>query len=642
VSHNIALAELDCFNNQLTSLDVSHNIALAELDCFNNQLTSLDVSQNAALTTLNCYYNQLTSLDVTHNTALTKLNCFSNLLTALDVSKNKLLTKLACKGNQLTTLDVSQNTELTELNCSDCQLTSLNVSGCTALTWLTCSGNKLTSLDVSDCKKLNYLYVELNRISMEAMDALIESLPKKNANESGGSFYALDSYNANFYGDLSYLPEMNFLTKEQVAAAKKKGWITYKNNKEYEGSEDLTGLLFTAKTKEGVDVIYQVTDAAEKLCQVGVERTNNRVFFAVEPQTTTLEIPEEVNGYKVTAIGADAFSNCEKLKNITMPNSVVSIGKNAFRQCYSLESIIIPSSVENIGSTAFCECNNLRSIYSEIVAPFDIAVSVFQGYDYDTWTFTNTPIYTEATLYVPEGSKEKYESAQGWNLFDKIVETGLGVVEEGQTIDFGTVINEGVDINGYLVDHIYICVSNSNGSYNAGDGCVVVTKATDDSAIDGKDIFGEDFKDGYTGIVFKVPSGEGTVKVDAATTGSMTLKVKIGSNEPIARTVEGRQTLSYPYIVSEDTYVYIYGGMNAVGAKGMKKAADEDALKIYGIEVTSGTDGIEDIKDVRLKMKDSPVYNLSGQRVISSPSGRSGGLPTKGIYIINGKKMVVK
>ena len=207
---------------------------------------------------------------------------------------------------------------------------------------------------------------------------------------------------------------------------------------------------------------------------------------------------------------------------------------------------------------------------------------------------------------------------------------------------FVNVLDEGSSIYDNAVGNIYYSIRSDDGSYDPAEGCIIVTKPTDDAAIDGKDIFGEDFKDGYTGIVFKVPAGEGTVKVEAETTGSMVLKVKIGSNEPIASTVESRQILSFPYSVSEDTYVYIYGGMNTAGAKGMRKAAGEDALKIYGIEVASGTDGIEAVKDERLKMKDSPVYNLNGQRVISSPSGRPGGVPTKGIYIINGKKMVVK
>ena len=56
-------------------IDLSNNNALTNLDCSNNQLTSLDVSQNIALTNLYCYNNQLTSLDVSNNTALTDLYC---------------------------------------------------------------------------------------------------------------------------------------------------------------------------------------------------------------------------------------------------------------------------------------------------------------------------------------------------------------------------------------------------------------------------------------------------------------------------------------------------------------------------------------------------------------------------------------
>ncbi len=97
--------------------------------------------------------------------------------------------------------------------------------------------------------------------------------------------------------------------------------------------------------------------------------------------------------------------------------------------------------------------------------------------------------------------------------------------------------------------------------------------------------------------------------------------------------LEGKLKVSFPYSVSEEAYVYIYGGMNTAGAKGMRKAAGTDALKIYGIEVTSGTDGIEAIKDEKYNMNDSPIYNLSGQRVEK---------PTKGVFIQNGKKVLVK
>ena len=69
---------LNCYNNQLTSLNVSGSAALDTLYCNQNQLTSLDLSTNTALTYLNCGTNQLTSLDVSNNTALIHLDCNSN------------------------------------------------------------------------------------------------------------------------------------------------------------------------------------------------------------------------------------------------------------------------------------------------------------------------------------------------------------------------------------------------------------------------------------------------------------------------------------------------------------------------------------------------------------------------------------
>ena len=80
-----ALTYLDCYYNQLTSLDVSNNTALTYLYCSQNQLTNLDVSNNTALVILNCKHNNLTSLDVSGAPALTQLDCAGNSLASLDV-----------------------------------------------------------------------------------------------------------------------------------------------------------------------------------------------------------------------------------------------------------------------------------------------------------------------------------------------------------------------------------------------------------------------------------------------------------------------------------------------------------------------------------------------------------------------------
>ncbi|MBR3434969.1 MAG: hypothetical protein IKG88_03665, partial [Bacteroidales bacterium] len=231
IEYFTALKELECYNNQLTSLDVSNNTALTTLGCDGNKLTELDVSNNAALTYLYCNDNQLTSLDVSKNTALDALRCSNNQLTSLDVSNNTALYDLDCYNNQLTSLDVSGCTELTTLECYINQLTFLSVSGCTALTWLKCYQNQLTTLDVSGCTALTwlrcynnqlttlvvsnntalrYLYCYENQIRGAGMATLINSLPEV----TNGIFAVYDSEGT----------EGNEITTVQVAAAEKKCW----------------------------------------------------------------------------------------------------------------------------------------------------------------------------------------------------------------------------------------------------------------------------------------------------------------------------------------------------------------------------------------------------------------------------------
>ena len=101
VEHFYKLTQLNCENNRLSSLDVSKITTLKALYCSENRLTGLDVSKNTALTMLYCYDNKLTSLDVSKNTELAALYCYDNKLTSLDLTNNKALVSLSCYLNQI-------------------------------------------------------------------------------------------------------------------------------------------------------------------------------------------------------------------------------------------------------------------------------------------------------------------------------------------------------------------------------------------------------------------------------------------------------------------------------------------------------------------------------------------------------------
>ena len=103
------LLELNCDNNQLTSLDVSKNTKLVKLICSKNALTSLNTSHNPLLKKLDIYNNKITSIDVSQNTELETLYIGRNPIETLNVKNNVKLMELQSELNNLTSIDLSNN-----------------------------------------------------------------------------------------------------------------------------------------------------------------------------------------------------------------------------------------------------------------------------------------------------------------------------------------------------------------------------------------------------------------------------------------------------------------------------------------------------------------------------------------------------
>lgn len=150
LSHNKKLSYINCIYNKLEELDVSELPLLEKFACDGNKLQSIDVSENKKLKDFSCKENSLGTLNVSQNTELERLVCGHNNLTELDVSENKKLKQLWCYENKLSNLDLGNQTELEVLSCGDNPLSVLDVGANTNLEKLFVSNTNLTSLDATN------------------------------------------------------------------------------------------------------------------------------------------------------------------------------------------------------------------------------------------------------------------------------------------------------------------------------------------------------------------------------------------------------------------------------------------------------------------------------------------------------------
>ena len=75
-----------------------------------------------------------------------------------------------------------------------------------------------------------------------------------------------------------------------------------------------------------------------------------------------VSVPEEIEGYPITAIGSKAFHQSFNLEKIFIPSGVVSIGPQAFSSCSSLREVTLPNTLKSIGNKAFSNCKSLTSL----------------------------------------------------------------------------------------------------------------------------------------------------------------------------------------------------------------------------------------------------------------------------------------
>lgn len=131
---------------------------------------------------------------------------------------------------------------------------------------------------------------------------------------------------------------------------------TTENNQSDSSSSDETSSTDENNTEDDENVLK--TDDGFKYTVEDDEVT----IKGYEGSKTTLTIPSEIDGKKVTKIGANAFDSNTSITSVEIPESVTTMNEGAFANCTALSTVNLPSKLKTISYGLFASCSNLTKI----------------------------------------------------------------------------------------------------------------------------------------------------------------------------------------------------------------------------------------------------------------------------------------
>ena len=423
----------------------------------------------------------------------------------------------------------------------------------------------------------------------------------------------------------------------------------------------------------GKSAFYSCTGLTTVAIGSGVKTIGNSAFYSCT-RLTSVAI-----GSGVETIGMYAFQNCTGLTTIDIPNSVTSIGKYAFYRCTGLTTIAIGSGVKTIGNFIFNGCNNLTTI----------------TVDAGNTTF-NSPAGSNAVIETK--SKTLVVGCKGTTIPDNVTSigtfafygcTGLMTIDIPAgvktivhhafaqctgltTIDIPASVTSIGEYAFKTCSNLATVTLNSNPTigedafYSIKEGATVTMNLTANAA--GSDYWMTFYNKNYgftadanTTTIYKgavngtsvcltavadIPAGNAAILKSSESPIVLTLTTT-ASGDFTDNDLKGTDAdtdasgMTYAYCLSNGTngvgfYKYTGNGVNKIipaNRAYLIIAGSSGASQFFGFDETTGVDSLTPDSPGLSQGEGSEYFNLNGQRVAE---------PTKGIYIVNGKKVIVK
>ena len=359
------------------------------------------------------------------------------------------------------------------------------------------------------------------------------------------------------------------------------------------------------------------------------------------------------------AIPDNMFYNCVLLKEITIPESVTSIGEYAFYNCASLKNITIGQSVESIGAWAFSAIPQAATI---TWLAYDMPTLGYQAFTTNntTWRVYYIPNYSSSNstttieaipVTITDGAVDNYEdffeedillsrmeynrtllADSKWNALyvpfeipvaDIIDKYDVAYINDVRLYDSD---NDGeIDDNGMEVEVVPV----KSGTLNANTPCLIRVK---------KSLSAEDAAAARSmnlALETKLcPAEERTFDCSSlyktfAFTGIYSKRVKDVDDDFTGAYAIATDGNWHPSPSLKPFRIFLHV-TNRDGTPYQPTSAAAIRIRMVGEEETTG---IENLEPAGNGQQSTVIYDLAGRRVET---------PTKGIYIVDGKKTVIK
>ncbi len=352
----------------------------------------------------------------------------------------------------------------------------------------------------------------------------------------------------------------------------------------------------------------------------------------------------------VTAIPTDTQNE------VTIPTTakgftVIGIGEYAFNGCNGITDVYIPRGVTSIGDNAFDGCDNLTTVTADIKTPLPIVPA----------TFSNR---ANAMLRVPVGYVPQYQAAEVWNEFQWIVEIAPLEITLVDGTDYSNSRDKRCDVLNYsrtfgntfwqawyvpfdvtltsdLLEHF--AFAKFAGTYTEEDGtfCITVVRMKEGDLVKANTPYCVQAKVADSTTPQVITQTDAILKTAAENSFyvlSAEKKITFFGNYTNRDVTEEDQNL---YALSGGKYRPQIPGFTLKPFRCFFSIEDREDNPYVSAPNPSevklmllGDDDETGIIEIT-ESSDSEVYDLSGRKMVNSKL-------SNGIYIINGKKVIVK